>query len=1279
MSDTSNPATLATSHTEADYQEFENAWRSWQAGQEPPLWQQFLPAPGVPCDPERVFLLLSIDIEFRARAGLPALLAEHYFQHARLQESDACLDAEQQRKIIAWEYQQRWQNGQRVRRSDYEAAFPQHAEMLQQLKPRLPCPQCQKMVVVEETWPSLLCPSCGSETPGTTAPPSFGAEDKPLAPLSQWDLRDYALIESLGQGGMGQVYRSCDPALERDLAVKVMKAELRGIAEVERRFLREARITGSLQHPSIVAVHNFGRLPDGRLHYTMRLVRGRTFAEILKEEAGQPERCPSLLGIFEKICQAVAYAHSKRVIHRDLKPANVMVGRFGEVQVMDWGLAKLLTADDRAAVDAPPDDGGTVIRTEPVDTPVDVTRLGSALGTPAYMSPEQAAGDWEVVDERADVFALGSILCEILTGRAAYIDIDRENVLRRARRGDLTLALGRLQQCGADAALVVLCLACLAPERQDRPRDAGQVAKRVATYQTEVQERLRQAELERATAEIRAQEEKARASAERRAKRRTVALTAAVFIMLAGSGGGLWWQQRKQEQTDRVVSNELDQAELLERHAQQAPLEPAPYRQALDIAQRAAKLAEEASGNVQQRAKEMVARLEQEEKAARRDRLLLTALLEVRGPQEAPRYLQDEKDRMAEPTVEELFASAFRAWGLDVDTVPTAEAAAQLKQRPREVVAAVIAALDEWGNQRRMDNKPPQAWRRLTELATALDEEPGSKRRELRAILESGRLPLERALASLAAALRPVPVPMETPLGESRGRLRQLAAETDATIEPTLGLLTLTRALRMAGEEALAERLLRDAIQARPREVVLYHTLGQLLQEQQPPRWAEAVEFYRAARALRADLGVALSEALLNSDRGREGLVLLAQMLQAQPDNPYLHFLHGDALLRQGMSREAEAACRQAIARKPDYAEAYNDLGIALKNQAKLTEAEEAYRQAIALQPDYAGAYSNLGNLLLQQEKLTQSEEACRKAIALQPEDALAYAVLGTALGKQGKYSEAKEACRRAIARQPNRALFYVTLGIVLLGQERFAAAEAPFRGAIALEPDYALAHSNLGIALRFQGRFTESLASLRRGRELGWPSQPWLGEVERFVVLENSLPAVLQGEASPANASDAITLADMCQLKKLHAGAARLFAEAFTADPRLAADLDAPHRYNAACNAALAAAAQGADARALPDKVTAMFRRWALAWLREDLTAYARLAEGSAPAANKKIQQALTYWRSDPDLTSVRYPSALDHLPDHERAAWQALWREVDELAKRVADKDKAGEKREH
>jgi hypothetical protein len=199
--------------------------------------------------------------------------------------------------------------------------------------------------------------------------------------------------------------------------------------------------------------------------------------------------------------------------------------------------------------------------------------------------------------------------------------------------------------------------------------------------------------------------------------------------------------------------------------------------------------------------------------------------------------------------------------------------------------------------------------------------------------------------------------------------------------------------------------------------------------------------------------------------------------------------------------------------------------------------------------------------------------------------------------------------------------------------------------------------------------------------KQSGWryPSAQWMRDAERLLTLDQKLSAILSGQQSPTDSGEAIALAWLCQqpYKKRDAASARLYADAFTVEPKLAADLNRQHRYNAACSAALAAASQAEDARLLPDKVAAMFRCWALSWLRDDLTAYAKLAQRNNPAANQFIQQRLTHWRTDADLSSVRDPQALGRLPDNERVAWQALWRDVDELAKRVAKQDKAGEKR--
>ncbi|MGL4552711.1 MAG: serine/threonine-protein kinase, partial [Gemmataceae bacterium] len=234
----------------------------------------------------------------------------------------------------------------------------------------------------------------------------------------------------------------------------MLRPEHHGRDDLRRRFLNEARIAARLQHPSIVPVHDLGDFPDGRPFFTMRLIHGNTLAALLTGRPGPDANVPHLIKVFEKVCQAMAYAHAGRVIHRDLKPGNIMVAPYGVVKVMDWGVAKELLGDD--APD-PPEPPPAII-----DQQSDLTELGRVLGTPAYMAPEQARG--EPVDERADVFGLGAILCEILTGLPPYGTADGRTAHRRAARGDLRHALRQLAACPAEPAVVDLARACLAAD-----------------------------------------------------------------------------------------------------------------------------------------------------------------------------------------------------------------------------------------------------------------------------------------------------------------------------------------------------------------------------------------------------------------------------------------------------------------------------------------------------------------------------------------------------------------------------------------------------------------------------------------------------------------------------------------------------------------------------------------------------------------------------------------------------------------------------------------------
>jgi eukaryotic-like serine/threonine-protein kinase len=210
----------------------------------------------------------------------------------------------------------------------------------------------------------------------------------------------YVLVGKLGQGGMSSVYRVTDTILAREVALKVIGfADSSG--ELATRLLQEAKVIAQLEHPGIVPVHDVGTLPDGRVFYTMKLVQGQR----LDQRAAELEDLAVRLRMFQKICEAVSFAHAHGVLHRDLKPQNVMVGPFGEVLVMDWGLSKLLRTENESLADELP------LRTSPANqTSRTSTSHGTILGTPGYMAPEQARGEVVSLDRRADIYSLGEVL-----------------------------------------------------------------------------------------------------------------------------------------------------------------------------------------------------------------------------------------------------------------------------------------------------------------------------------------------------------------------------------------------------------------------------------------------------------------------------------------------------------------------------------------------------------------------------------------------------------------------------------------------------------------------------------------------------------------------------------------------------------------------------------------------------------------------------------------------------------------------------------------------------
>jgi len=331
-------------------------------------------------------------------------------------------------------------------------------------------------------------PTTGSEPVSGDRTGGYGRSDAALAafqPKLADPLSRYEKLGLLGQGGMGEVWRVRDRDLNRVMALKVVRADRAPTERMLARFIEEAQATAQLQHPGIVPVHELGRLPDGRFYFTMKEIRGRTLAEVIAEvheaarggtwsptATGQTFR--RLIEAYLRTCEAVAYAHARGVVHRDLKPSNIMLGDYGEVLVVDWGLAKVLGRPDRVAAEG---------RLDPVVTSrseedVLATRMGEVAGTPAYMSPEQARGDVEHIGPPSDVYALGAVLYHILSGRPPFSGSFMV-ILAQVASGEIRPPTG---PAPLPPELVSLALKAMSREPEARPRDAGALVTEVADW-----------------------------------------------------------------------------------------------------------------------------------------------------------------------------------------------------------------------------------------------------------------------------------------------------------------------------------------------------------------------------------------------------------------------------------------------------------------------------------------------------------------------------------------------------------------------------------------------------------------------------------------------------------------------------------------------------------------------------------------------------------------------------------------------------------------------------
>lgn len=768
--------------------------------------------------------------------------------------------------------------------------------------------------------------------PGTTpdTPGLDGAGSAGPAP----GLR-YRLETEISRGGVGQILRAHDRDLGREVALKVLQARHRHNPELVRRFLVEARIGGQLQHPGIVPVHEIGLLADERPYFAMKLVRGQTLADRLAARDDPTEDRQRFLAIFSQVCQTVAYAHTRGVIHRDLKPLNIMVGAFGEVQVMDWGFAKVLR--DGAEDPAASGEGSDRVQLLP-DLPREASLAsspgspeslpGSLLGTPAYMPPEQARGELDELDERSDVFGLGAILAEILTGRPPATGSDAEEVLERARRGDHREIRDELEHSDLDRELIELTLDCLEPRREDRPRNATEVARRLRSYLESLDRRARELQV-RAT---------------RSRFRFLITLITLVSVTLGGASFLKLEHLRSGRRTE--AQRELIQAMVRARSLQARAIlegDEALLARALREAEQAAKLA---SSEHLESHREDAFELHASLRAEVRDQAMLRRLDRLR----------EERDLNTE-TLQFRFADAFRDHGIDVLELEAAEAARRIRQS--SIGTRLVLALDDWAILHRSRPGTPRSRREVRDhlLAVARLSDRNPLRNRLRdriredaagaealdpdrLLEEALELPLEPSTFELLATalrgrderriwfraqeLHPGDFWINTRLAEHLGR----------NGEPDLGLQFARVATALRPESAYARYRLASALASTGQFTASLLQLGRSVELDPSLRsgWA----YFRFARLLEEN----------EEPLAREDLEPLIRTLEkiATGSTPYphlgLHLLLAECHHHSGKTPTAIRTLEQALAHAPASSSFGPD------PSRSLTRNLERYRQA---------------------------------------------------------------------------------------------------------------------------------------------------------------------------------------------------------------------------------------------------------------------------------------------------------------------------------------------
>jgi serine/threonine-protein kinase len=1054
------------------------------------------------------------------------------------------------------------------------------------------CRACPELLPeVRQRWQEFLRIDAGvvALLPGLQTHPI--ADTVPAGPLAPGlpHISGYEVEAVLGCGGMGVVYKARQSALDRMVAVKMLLVgPLAGYQELER-FRRETAALACLKHPNIVQVYDAGEA-EGRPYFSMELVEGGSLARML---SGTPQPARQAAALLTTLAEAVHAAHQSGIVHRDLKPANILLAADGTPKIADFGLAG------------------------PLEGGAGLTQTGVPMGTPGYMAPEQARGQARALGTAVDVYALGAILYELLTGRPPFRAETLAETLRQVM--DQEPAPPSRLNAGVPRDLETICLKCLHKAPARRYAGARDLAEDLGRFLAGKPIQARPVGLaERAAKWVR--------------RRPAAALLLAALGVMVGSaaGVGLWLQHQEENRRGAKAQQEAQAREAIETALSRADDRRREERwpeALLILTEAATHLADANSPTLEERLR----RAESDVRIA----------IELERVRESSPFLSDgdvdHKQRAAE------YREVFERAGLRIDDDISAVADFIIASAIRD---QLVAAVEDRALVAFMLGDDPLLGR-LLQIARSVDPEPrwGDRFHQV-------------------AAWR------------SRAQLLQLAADAFKTepAPPAHQLALLGCLLRHSGTESTGVELLGEACRRHPGNFWLNREMGATLLK--ASRIGESLAYYRAALALRPDNAGAhesLGVALFFAGQSDEALAAFRRAAELPPRSRSSRQRLVGALAQTGRWEEAAAECLKSLDVDPTDHFPPLRLAMALYVHRRDDDAIAACRLAIGADPSDGTAYQFLGLTLMRQGRHDEAAAAFRKMSELQPKNSNARHLLAQELAAAGRAEEAIAEARTGVAQDPKTDTFYRDLGTLLRKQGQAEEAVTAFRKAadcVAQQPDN---WDGLAVALLDLGQFAEARAATERLLKL--PATEAKRRAQRrqldlcvaLVPVEADLPAILSGKGRPESASARLALAEWClKYRRLTATAASFYEASLAAEPSLADDLEAGHRFHAACAAALAACGVGEDATKLDDRRRAALRRQALGWLKAEYNAWAERHRLGKPGDRTAAASAVRSWQHDEDLAGVREGRELARLPRDERQAWQALWADVAALAAR-------------